>query len=384
MENQTKEECREVRDILLQLCDIILIKEDELDYNKAREFIQSLTSDEIKALKKRGITEKNKIHPVLMGKALEYIRTYKKEETQNGIYPFAFDSAGGFSVYCVKFEEIFKEEVGSVSVPLPTLLEYTLCYIQEISDHYRIFGEFYDLHVQETSDMLMNKVKNEVEDAKEKALKDLSKEIEDAVAVGLKEAKGQAETAVESAKEAAISAKSAEKEAKLSTELAIKDKMHQVTEHISTTSVTILGIFASIVLTVVAGLIYSASVFEAISSTNVYKLIIIATVVGFVCINILAAMFYYIMKITGHGTSDNGQGNCDGNSVCKQFLNALFENLKSHVFIVFVDVVLLIIMIIALLTYREPEIMSNDSSSVGVQLEGNITYNENIDSCTEY
>lgn len=70
------------------------------------------------------------------------------------------------------------------------------------------------------------------------------------------------------------------------------------------TSVTILGIFAGIVLTIVAGLFYSSSVIESINSASIPKLILVASLVGFICINIIAVMFHYIDRFRVNKTTD--------------------------------------------------------------------------------
>lgn len=61
--------------------------------------------------------------------------------------------------------------------------------------------------------------------------------------------------------------------------------------------ITILGIFASIVLAFTGGLSFSASVLTNISQTNIYRTILIVLFIGLVLINILFGLFYYINSL---------------------------------------------------------------------------------------
>ncbi|MBE6738301.1 MAG: hypothetical protein E7566_06590 [Ruminococcaceae bacterium] len=71
---------------------------------------------------------------------------------------------------------------------------------------------------------------------------------------------------------------------------------HRLSTKTSEVSVTILGIFAGIVLTVVGGFIYSTSVFTSISETHWSKILLVSSVVGFVCIALIVIMFHYIER----------------------------------------------------------------------------------------
>lgn len=61
--------------------------------------------------------------------------------------------------------------------------------------------------------------------------------------------------------------------------------------------ITILGIFAAIVITFTAGIAFSTSVLENISNISIYRLLIIALVIGFVLINVLYALFHCICRL---------------------------------------------------------------------------------------
>lgn len=63
--------------------------------------------------------------------------------------------------------------------------------------------------------------------------------------------------------------------------------------------IAILGIFASIVLAFVGGLAFSTSVLDNINSVSVYRLLIVALIIGVVFITIIFLMFHYIGVLSG-------------------------------------------------------------------------------------
>lgn len=61
--------------------------------------------------------------------------------------------------------------------------------------------------------------------------------------------------------------------------------------------ITILGIFASLVVTFVSGLLFSSEVLSNISSVSVYRLIVVILLLGFVLITICFSLYWFITKI---------------------------------------------------------------------------------------
>ena len=51
------------------------------------------------------------------------------------------------------------------------------------------------------------------------------------------------------------------------------------------------------------GAVFSTSVLNNIASASVYRVTLMALVIGIVVLNILSALFYYINKITGNSSS---------------------------------------------------------------------------------
>lgn len=61
--------------------------------------------------------------------------------------------------------------------------------------------------------------------------------------------------------------------------------------------ISILGIFASIVLTFNAGIAFSSSVLENINNSSVYRVVLVTLIIGIVLANVLFALFHYIDKL---------------------------------------------------------------------------------------
>lgn len=72
-------------------------------------------------------------------------------------------------------------------------------------------------------------------------------------------------------------------------------------------SVAVLGIFAAIVLSFTGSFAFTSSVLENFQSGNIYRWLLVIILVGFVLINILYALFYFINRII-HGDQKRGVG----------------------------------------------------------------------------
>lgn len=87
----------------------------------------------------------------------------------------------------------------------------------------------------------------------------------------------------------------------------LSESVKQKAEGVQRDSITILGIFASIVLTFTGGMIFSTSVLENMGNASAYRIIIIALIIGFALVNSIIALIMYIGKIV-HIKSKNGKG----------------------------------------------------------------------------
>lgn len=103
---------------------------------------------------------------------------------------------------------------------------------------------------------------------------------------------------IENVKNAETAAQNANKAAEASNQAAT-----EASKKITETSVTVLGMFSGIVITIVAGLFYSSSVLDNINAANFYRLISTAAVVGFVCYHLVALMFRCIDKFRDPNTA---------------------------------------------------------------------------------
>lgn len=61
--------------------------------------------------------------------------------------------------------------------------------------------------------------------------------------------------------------------------------------------IAILGIFAGVVIAFISEIAFSTSVLNNISNVSVYRIIIVALVIGFVAVNVLFGLFYYIDRL---------------------------------------------------------------------------------------
>lgn len=61
--------------------------------------------------------------------------------------------------------------------------------------------------------------------------------------------------------------------------------------------IAILGIFAGVVIAFISEIAFSTSVLNNISNVSVYRIIIVALVIGLVAVNVLFGLFYYIDRL---------------------------------------------------------------------------------------
>ena len=269
---------RNLKSLVDDLCDIILIKEDSPDYNKAKQYIDNLAPEEIAVLNKAS-KEDNKldIRQIVEKNISDYLSEYN--QTSQVSSPFEFDSAGAYQAYRSNFVNIYASKANNAE--LPTVFVYVFECIKEASEQYRHFEKFIKI--------FNHTVSNGVEKKLEDSLADrvVDEKIKDAT----REATIGAQVAEKMAKQAA---KTAEQAAELAAENAVNKELVRVSRNVSETTVTVLGIFAAIILTVVAGLMYSSSMLDSMNTSNYYRLIAVGSLVGFVCFNLVAVMLRFI------------------------------------------------------------------------------------------
>lgn len=313
METQQTDIIKNIAPLIDGFCKIILTDNDCFNYEQAEEYIDKLTDSNKSDLNSVKEDLKKAIQDMALIQIINYLQGFHSATIGS---PFQFDSGDSFFQYRKHFEEYYA--VKNNNIDIPYVFRVIFDYIKSTSDHYRIFEQFYNVRVVETSDTILAKTQSQAEEAVkagvEKATKEATKRVEDAVNNAINEASNKAqafaEVASESAKTAMEKAKgAAEKAAEEATKNAIELEMNKVTKHISETSVTILGIFSGIVLTVVAGLFYSSSVLENINSANFFRLLTVAALVGLVCFGLIVIMFKFIEQISGKPNNTGGSGN---------------------------------------------------------------------------
>lgn len=106
--------------------------------------------------------------------------------------------------------------------------------------------------------------------------------------------------------------------------------------------VTILGIFAAIVLAFTGGLAFSTSLFENLHNSNIYRIVLISLIVGLILFNTLYILFCYLDKI-------------------------LFKKEPKKYFVfLFVNILLLLLMFINILAWHFGWVENRDERIAGV------------------
>ena len=301
-EHMHEEKPRTIEDLISDFCKIVLTKKDSISEQEAKKYIDSLTSDERSILNSTKNDDDQIYRSIVQMKILRYIQEFQTSGEEPKLYqtsPFEFDNSGHYVNFQKNFLKTYKDKYENS--PLPHVFIFIFEYIQNTSDYYRTFEQFYTIRSHDTTESLLNQTKNLMAEEIKKGIEDSTKEAAQEAATeaaqkAATEAKLLAEQAAQNAEFAAEQAKVA---AESAVERAVKDKMTDVSSKISETSVTILGIFSSIVLTVVAGLMYSSSVLQSISTANFFRLVCISLIVGFICFHLISTMFRFIEKIKG-------------------------------------------------------------------------------------
>ena len=68
--------------------------------------------------------------------------------------------------------------------------------------------------------------------------------------------------------------------------------------------ISILGIFAAVVLAFIGGIAFSTSVLNNINTASVYRILVVSLIIGLVLINILFGLFYYVDRLV-NGLQEN-------------------------------------------------------------------------------
>ena len=84
-----------------------------------------------------------------------------------------------------------------------------------------------------------------------------------------------------------------------------KSKLHDEIKGIEREYITILGIFASIVLAFVGGITFTTSVLQNIDKVSIFRLILTVDVIGAVLVNVIYLLISFILKINDKDKESN-------------------------------------------------------------------------------
>lgn len=269
--------------VINELCDIILINGDVLDKNKRNEYIENYINKSIKL-----VGDNYEVRHVVQKKVVKYIEDCPSFQ----LFQFATDSK--FHYYRKEFKEYYYDYVYSQkksisNLEYPDVFEHVFDFIQESIDSHTLFRN-YSIKIMDDA---VNRAKKEAESAAQNAANSANIAAQKAKRASVEAADEAVKAVLESDK---ITENISQK---------INEQMNYVTRNVSETSVTILGIFAGIVLTVVAGIIYSSSALENISTPNFSRLICVVSLIGFVCFNLIATMLKFIERFRDKSDMQN-------------------------------------------------------------------------------
>ncbi len=380
---------RNIEKLISDFCTVILTGEDCLHNQDADDYIKSLTSAEKSILNAASIDDR-KIVAAIQSNVSDYIQKFQLSNTEESLTvgaPFEFDNSSSYWDFRHYFENTYRSHNENCSVP--QVLGYAFDYIGHMSEHYRVFEQFYTIRSQQTTHSILFQVQkiaeqqtartiqDSIKTATQTASEEASKKAVQATTIRLEMTAKRVE---EDAKSATIAATTAAEHA---VHQAVKDKIGEVTSKTSEHVITILSIFAGIVLTIVAGLFYSSSVIENVNASNFYRLICISALVGFVCFNLISLMFRFVEKIR---TTSNISC-CEDNNISSSSTNSCEKNRQKRartfdVVTIVISAILLTIMVIffVLQIIFPTQNINNGSDPSKVDVSGNINVSVNDDS----
>lgn len=114
---------------------------------------------------------------------------------------------------------------------------------------------------------------------------------------------------------------------------SVRHHVDDVRESIHTTTVTILGIFAAIVLAFSGVFSFSSSVLQSINEASIYRLVGVSAVLGIVGFNLIFCLISYLLK---------------GSKIH----NEAFSKIKFYFPVLFTDIFLIVVLVLTILSWR--------------------------------
>lgn len=360
-----------------ELCDIILVYEDDLNFEKAKKYIENHIREN-----------------VIFSGDLYDIRSYVQSKVESyldniGSDAPAFSFAGDnrFHKYRKQFKDYYYQYYNDLirteddersSLVYPAEFGYVFDAIQEYINYHTIYYNLTIKIIEDVKTHTTNEVSKAVQTAAEQATQaaDNASAAQMNAIIAAKKAKNAANKATEEAIDQIIKDKKLDKRI----EDNIDGQMIKVTSKISETSVTILGIFAGIVLAVVAGLFYSSSVLENINNASPSKLLLVSSLVGLVCLNILAVMFFYIEKFRRSPEKNDTSLKIKW----KTFWSELPKRALDHLTIVIIDFILVMVMFFSgincAISYKNAK---KENDAIGPNTNISVDVNDSKDNQTD-
>lgn len=353
-----------------KLCDFILIDEDHLEVSPEIEnFINEIIREKGEGQKFSGT--KSEINNIVQSKIYEYL-----SKGTSLVKLFAYSGDNGFWKFQVNFIYFYikcfariknidiknnSKALGDLKDEFPKVFIYVFDCVQYAIDFYN----YYDYLSLKMTQNVVEQATKQAEQATEEA-RNVCKDTLTEVRIAEKSAKKAAKKSAGEAVQLAVDDQFIEKQLRKSIDKEIDKVKLRLTEN----SVTILGIFSGIVLTVVAGLFYSSSVLDNINSANFYKLLSLSAAIGIVCISLITIMFKFISQFNhiSEKTEDKDK--------CKDKIK--HKLLASDVTFIIVILILLGMVVVGLVSYKQnpEEKLINPENSINANINVSGLYNE--------
>lgn len=298
---------------IVNLCSLIFVYEEDLlvsgkDLNSStRAFIDknfAVFND---------IANNNIPEDELIAIICEQHKRYCTAWDNTKVAPYAF--LEHFDEYRGKFREYWIKDGKS----FPSLLDFMFDKINSLGEEFILIKSYVTGYITKS----MSNLKNDIE----KEISDVTKTTQNAV----RKIQSKSDKTINQFNEKIDNA-----EKNLSNKLA-------------ETSVTVLGIFSGIAITIVAGLTFSASVLQNINSTSIYRLIIVSSIIGFVCFNMIGVMFHFIDKYRASPTkTKNNKNNKSSNTL----FGFLYARLSQNFYLSVINIFLCLVMIFTFICWQ--------------------------------
>lgn len=120
------------------------------------------------------------------------------------------------------------------------------------------------------------------------------------------------------------------------------NKLEDEAARLKTDVITILSIFAAIIITFTGGISFTSGVFDGISEASIYRLVGVMTLCGFIIFNTISALLYIVAKIIGKTIALR----CDTEDcTCEKKCNNISILRKRYPLIFWINVIMILFMV---------------------------------------